>query len=39
MQEIDSDKYDVVPIYITKEKEWYTGNLLKDISNYQDLII
>ncbi|HHX16859.1 MAG TPA: D-alanine--D-alanine ligase [Mollicutes bacterium] len=37
MQEIDSDKYDVVPIYITKEKEWYTGNLLKDISNYQDL--
>ncbi|HHT37894.1 MAG TPA: D-alanine--D-alanine ligase [Mollicutes bacterium] len=37
MKFLDSNKYEIVPIYITKEKEWYTGNLLKDISNYQDL--
>ncbi len=37
MKAIDLDKYEVIPIYISKEKEWYTGNLLKDIDNYQDL--
>jgi len=37
MKEMDSDKYEVIPIYISKEKEWYTGNILKDIDNYQDL--
>ena len=37
MKALNEDKYEIVPIYITKEKEWYTGNLLKDIENYQDL--
>jgi D-alanine-D-alanine ligase len=37
MKAMDSDKYEVIPIYITKEKEWYTGKLLKEIENYQDL--
>ncbi|MDD3048389.1 MAG: D-alanine--D-alanine ligase [Bacilli bacterium] len=37
MKAIDKDKYEIVPIYITKEKEWYTGNLLKNIANFQDL--
>jgi D-alanine-D-alanine ligase len=37
MKFFDPDKYEIVPIYITKEKEWYTGNVLKDIENYQDL--
>ena len=37
MKALDSDKYEIIPIYITKEKEWYTGNLLKEIENYQDL--
>jgi len=37
MKAIDTDKYEVIPIYISKEKEWYTGALLKDIENYQDL--
>lgn len=37
MKAINTDKYEVVPIYISKEREWYTGNLLKDIDNYRDL--
>ena len=37
MNKMDEDKYEVVPIYITKDKEWYTGNMLRDIDVYQDL--
>ena len=37
MNKIDEEKYDVVPIYITKDREWYTGEMLKDIDVYQDL--
>jgi D-alanine-D-alanine ligase len=37
MKTMDPDKYEIIPIYITKEKEWYTGNVLKEIENYQDL--
>lgn len=37
MKALDSDKYEIIPIYITKNKEWYTGNVLKEIENYQDL--
>ena len=37
MNKIDEEKYEVVPIYITKYREWYTGELLKDIEVYQDL--
>lgn len=34
---IDKEKYDVVPLYISKTKEWYTGENLLDIENYKDL--
>ncbi|QGH35424.1 D-alanine--D-alanine ligase [Gracilibacillus salitolerans] len=34
---IDRSKYDPVPIYISKTKEWYTGDVLTDIENYKDL--
>ena len=34
---IDKEKYDVVPLYISKTKEWYTGSSLLDIENYKDL--
>ena len=34
---IDEEKYDVVPIYISKDRIWYTGALLKDIEIYKDL--
>lgn len=37
MNKIDEEKYEIVPIYITKEREWYTGDALKDIDMYQDL--
>lgn len=37
MNKIDEEKYEVVPIYITKDREWYIGELLKDIEVYQDL--
>ncbi len=37
MNKLDAEKYEVIPIYITKDREWYTGDSLKDIETYQDL--
>jgi len=37
MKHINEEKYDVVPIYITKDQIWYTGNMLKEIDVYRDL--
>lgn len=34
---IDRNKYNVVPVYITKRGQFYTGNDLEDIQNYKDL--
>lgn len=34
---MDESKYEAIPIYISKSKEWYTGDVLKDIANYKDL--
>ncbi len=34
---IDRKKYDVIPIYISKNKVWFTGSFLLDIENYKDL--
>ena len=31
MNKMDEEKYEIVPIYITKEREWYTGDMLKDM--------
>ena len=31
------DKYEVVPVYISKQGKWFTGHALLDISNYKDL--
>ena len=31
MNKMDQEKYEVIPIYITKDREWYTGDMLKDI--------
>lgn len=36
MENLDNEKYEIIPIYISKEKNWYTGNLLKDISLYKN---
>ena len=37
MNKMDEEKYEVIPIYITKDREWYTGDMLKDIDFYQDI--
>ena len=34
---IERDKYEPVPIYITKSGAWYTGPALTDIEQYKDL--
>ena len=37
MSAINKDKYDVTPIYISKQGKWYTGEALLDIANYTDI--
>ena len=37
MKALDAEKYEIIPIYIGKDREWYTGKLLKDIEIYKDL--
>lgn len=37
MHAIDTENYDVTPIYITKQGRWYTGEALKDVANYRDI--
>ena len=34
---IDREKYDVVPVYIAKNRIWYTGKDLLDIKNFRDI--
>ncbi|WP_290448363.1 D-alanine--D-alanine ligase family protein [uncultured Muribaculum sp.] len=36
MHAIDRSKYDVTPIYITKDGRWFTGDALFDVANYRD---
>ncbi|WP_349409435.1 D-alanine--D-alanine ligase family protein [Pseudalkalibacillus sp. SCS-8] len=33
---MDRDQYEPIPIYISKNKNWYTGEALLDIENYKD---
>ncbi len=33
----DKDKYNIIPVYISKQGRWYTGDNLLDIRNYRDL--
>ena len=37
MYKMDAAKYDVIPIYINKQGEWYTGECLKDLEIYKDM--
>ncbi len=37
IESMDKNKYEIVPIYIGKNKIWYTGDLLLDLNNYKDL--
>lgn len=37
MINFDDNKYKVIPIYIDKDNNWYTGEHLKDILHYRDI--
>lgn len=36
MLSIDEDKYEIVPIYMAKDRTWYTGKMLMDMDIYKD---
>ena len=36
-QLVDNREYKIVPIYISKTGDWYTGDLLFDLENFKDL--
>ena len=36
MEHLDKNKYDIIPIYISKDKSWYTGHMLMDMDVYKD---
>lgn len=33
----DKSKYNIIPVYISKQGRWYTGPLTLDIRNYKDM--
>ena len=37
MENIDSKKYEIIPIYIDKDGIWYSGAMLRDIKIYSDM--
>ena len=37
LQAIDKDKYEVIPVYIAKDADMYTGDELFDLANYANL--
>ena len=36
MSAMSREKYDIIPVYITKEGKWYTGEALTDVANFRD---
>lgn len=36
MENLDTDKYEIIPIYISKDKEWYYGTYLMNLDVYKD---
>ena len=37
MNKMDAEKYEIIPIYIDKNGEWYTGSFLNEIETFQDM--
>src|SRR5690554_6625582 len=37
MEAIDKDRYDVVPLYMSKDKHLYSGDSLRNLSAYKDI--
>ena len=31
MNYMNKDKYDIIPIYVSKDRTWYTGKMLMDM--------
>lgn len=36
MNNLDKEKYDIIPIYISKDRIWYTGKMLMEMDVYKD---
>lgn len=36
MKNLDKSKYEVIPIYISKDRVWYTGRMLNDVEVFKD---
>lgn len=36
MNSMDLEKYEIIPIYIAKDRTWYTGEMLKEIDIYRN---
>ena len=34
MRAADKEKYDIIPVYISKQGEWFTGEALLDMATY-----
>ncbi len=38
MQAFDPERYEVLPVYISRDGRWFTGDALRDLSNYTNEI-
>lgn len=36
MRAFDTSRYEVIPVYITRDGRWYTGEPLRDLKNYKE---
>ncbi|MCF7627509.1 D-alanine--D-alanine ligase, partial [Holdemanella sp. SCCA2] len=36
MNNLDEEKYEIIPIYISKDRIWYTGHVLREIDFYKN---
>ena len=36
IENMNNDKYEVIPVYIAKDRTWYTGNILKQMDFYKN---
>lgn len=37
MAAIDENRFDIVPVYVTKDGRWFTGDALRDVANFRDI--
>lgn len=37
MNQLDASRYDIIPIYISKDRKFYQSDALKELKNYKDL--